>query len=159
MEGEPFAVTGLSSRGGFRNGSAFFFADRAVLCDHDLVNALHGLFGTGPAHADVAAWCEAACASAKRVLVVPDAEIQSVRIGLRMWRNELWIARAADPIESAGYRGSALATPRVHRYELLRREDTDPASRLLAARFGPRFELATTRAYAFFHTIAPVLTR
>jgi hypothetical protein len=47
----------------------------------------------------------------------------------------------------------------VYRFLLLEREETGAATQRLARRFGTRFEIAATRAYAFAHRRAPWLTR
>jgi hypothetical protein len=156
MRGEPFAVASLLARGGLSNAIAFFFADQVVLCD---LGALGGPLARPRHDLDLAVFWEATRAKAKRVVVVLDPEISSVRVRLRMMQHELWIMHHTGDIDHAGYRGVRRAEPAVHRYALLQRDEAEPAARLLAERFGPRFELATTRAYAFVHRLSPLLTR
>jgi hypothetical protein len=151
----PFAVASLSARAGLSNLVAFFFPAEVVLCD---VGTARGLMGRPPG-VDVAAWCEAARRKAKWVLVVPDREIRRVGVCYRMMQNQVSIARETGSVSASGYRDVRRAAPEVLRYSLLDREETEPAARNLAARFGARFELSTTRAYAFVHRFAPVLTR
>jgi len=157
MGGEAFTVTHLSGRFGFSTFTAFFLAEQVVLCDVGALGLLRG--GGWRPGLDVPAWCQETCRKAKHVEVVPDAEIVRVRVLYRMAQNELWITRAADGVDAAGYRGVRRAAPRELRYALMVREQTDPAVRLLSARFGGRFELATTRVYEMVHRVAPLLTR
>lgn len=157
MHGEPFAVTYLSTRSGLSTVAAFFFADRVELCDSGALGLMRS-DGWKPG-VEIAAWCEAMRRKARHVEVVPDGEIRRVRFVHRMMQNELWIAREAGEVDGAGYRGVRRGAPKELRYALLVREQTDSAVNLLAARFGGRFELATTRVYAFVNRVAPLLTR
>src|SRR5262245_32420620 len=156
MRGEPFAVASLLARAGLSNVIAFFFADQVVLCDFGMIG---GPQARSRHDVDIAVWCEAMRAKAKRVVVVLDADISSVRVRLRMMQHELWVMHQTGDIDHAGYRGVRRAAPAVLRYALLQRDEAEPAAHLLAERFGPRFELATTRAYAFVHRVSPLLTR
>ncbi len=58
-----------------------------------------------------------------------------------------------------GYRAVRRPEPAVYRYLLVERKAAEVAIQRLAPRFGARFELATTRAYAVAHRRAPCLTR
>ncbi len=156
MRGEPFAVTSLAARFGLSEATAFFFAGEVVLCEFGVTAALGAQVRYD---ADVTAWCEAARAKATRVMVLPDPEISNVRLRFCMMQHELWVAHETGGVQHHGYRRVRRAAPRVHRYALLQREEAERAARLLGERFGPRFELATTRAYAFIHRVSPLLTR
>jgi hypothetical protein len=107
----------------------------------------------------VAAGCEAAQAKSKRVTLVPDVEIQRVRVLFRMQANELWIVRDTEPVAPKGYRSVRRGAPSVTRLTIFPREHSEPVANLVAERFGARFELATTRVYAWTHRLAPALTR
>jgi hypothetical protein len=157
MHAEPFAVTSLDA--GMSSAVAFFFADEAVLCHLGVAATTTAVLRGDRREGEVAAWCQAVRAEAKRVVVIPDGEIRSVRIRLRMMPNELSIARDGGGVEPTGYRSTPRAEPAVLRFNLLERAETDQAVRLLAERYRGRFELATTRVFAFMHGVAPLLTR
>ncbi len=79
MHAEPFAVTSLDA--GRYSAVAFFFADEAVVCHLGVVAATKAMFLGDRRAGDVAAWCQALRAEAPRVVVIPDGEIRSVRVG------------------------------------------------------------------------------
>jgi hypothetical protein len=158
MRGEVFAITSLQDCA-FRSTLAFFFTDELVLCSFDVFQALWMAFEPGRRDADVAAWCAAMRAKAGCVVLIPDREIASVRVTFRMTQNLLFIARERRGVDASGYRTVRRPAPAVHRFVLLEREEAAAATHRLARRFGARFELGTSRAYAFAHRHAPWLTR
>lgn len=158
MRGEAFALTSLQDPS-FRSTIAFFFEDELVLCAFDVMQAVLMMFEPARRFADVAAYCAAMRARAEDVIVVPDRDIASVRITLRMRQNQLFIAREPSGVSAPGYRTVRRPEPVVHRFLLLERGEAESATRRLAPRFGARFELAATNVYASVHRIAPWLTR
>jgi hypothetical protein len=158
MRGEAFALTSLQD-GTLGSTIAFFFMDELVLCSFDVFQALWMMFDPGPHSADVAAWCVAMRAKAERVVVIPDHEIASVRVTLRVIQDQLFIARERGGVSAPGYRAVRRPAPAVYRYLLVERDAAEVATRRLAARFGSRFELATTRAYALAQRLAHRHTR
>jgi hypothetical protein len=159
MRDEAFALTSLQDWT-FGSTAAFFFTDELVLCSFDVLQALRMVFEPSLRSADVSAWCAATRAKAARVLVIPDREIASVRVTLRMTQHQLFVARERGGVSPAGYRTVRRPAPAVYRYSLLlEREQVGAVARRLGGRVGARFELATTRAYAFAHHLAPWLTR
>jgi hypothetical protein len=156
MRGEPFALTSLQDRS-FRSTIAFFFAEELVICSLDVFQALALLFEPDPCRAGVAAFCAAMRARAERVVVVPDREIASVRVTRRMTQNQLFIKHEWGGVRGLGYRAVQRPGPAVYRYLLLERDEAEAAIPRLDRRFGARFELAATPAYAFVHPLAPWL--
>lgn len=146
MSVRPFAVTSLEAPFGLSDVSAFFFADRIVLCEMGATwEPWHHRYEP---RGDVAAWCDAMRAAAESVVVVPDHEVESVRVRLGVLRHEIWIARTAGAAEAVSYRDVRRSPPDVLEYTMAGRADAQHAVRLLAARFGDRFDLAPTRPYA-----------
>lgn len=158
MRGEAFALTSLQDPG-FRSTIAFFFADEIVLCAFDVLRALWMEFEPGRRYADVAAWCSATRARAERVVVIPDHDVASVRITLRMMQHQLFIGCPGGPVSAPGYRVVERPAPAVYRFLILERGESGAATEKLARRFGARFELDATRAYSSVHRLAPWLTR
>jgi hypothetical protein len=158
MLGEAFAITSLQDRS-FRSTLAFFFADELVLCSFDVFQALWRAFQPDQRYADVAAWCAATRAEAEHVVVIPDREIERVRVTFRMMQHELWVARERGGVAAPAYRAVLRHAPLVHRFLVLDRGEAEPATHRLARRFGARFELASSRPYGFVHHRAPWLTR
>jgi hypothetical protein len=154
MRGETFALTSLQDQS-FRPTIAFFFTDELVLCTFDVFHALWTVFEPGRHYADVAAWCEATRARAESVVVIPDREIATVRITLRMMQDQLFIARKGDDVSAPAYRIFHRRAPTVHRFLVIERAATTAATQQLVRRFGARFELAETLAYTAVRRLAP----
>jgi hypothetical protein len=156
MRGETFVLTSLQDQS-FGTTVAFFFSDELVLCSLDVFQALFLMFEPEPRRAGVAAFCAAMRARAERVVVIPDREVASVRVTRRMMQSQLFIRHERGGVRALGYRAVHRPAPAVYRYQLLERDEAEAAIPRLDHRFGARFELVTTRAYAFAHRLAPRL--
>ena len=159
-----FALTGLMSRGGLSNWVFFFFPDALVTVDVGITPALKGGAAAGVLgqfggegifllntleHGPRAKWGQALRAwleelrpKAKRVVTLPDADVRAVRLRMRMMAHELWLT---------GPDGTA------QRFGLLNRKQSEATASPLAHRFGARFTLEKTPAYAFFEKYLPFL--
>lgn len=158
---KPFALTGLSSRGGLSNWTCFFFPQSVVLLDagaapavragivgaSDLLTVVLGDPAYGPqlgrGHA-LFDWYERLHCSAQDIRQYEDANIQRVRLHLRMSAHELFIT-GSDGV--------------VARFGLMNRHEAEPITFALQERFGARFEVSSTALFAFFKRNAPPLTR
>ncbi len=164
----PFAMTGLTTRGGLSNWTFFFFPREVVLCDTGVGPALKAGFGAGLRHHGALGAVAAAlvgenygpqqgeyyavehfCAElerdAKRVLRVNDADVRHVRLHLRALAHQFFMNVAPGLVPE--------------KFTAMNRGESIASIDLLRERFGSRFELSKTGVYAFFDRYAPILMR
>lgn len=165
MEGsfEPFAITGLISRGGRSNWVFFFFPDRVSMIDVGMAPAVVAGLGAGvlsqfgaagssllrrmsygpdgAGHDRLADWHSELLAKAKTRIDLELAQVRSVRLRLRMLAHELSVADAQEE-KTFGLMNRKLAGASV-----------EPLRQL----FKERFEVEKTPAFAFFERRLPFL--
>jgi hypothetical protein len=166
MNQQPFALTGLTSRGGLSNWVFFFFPTETVMIDVGATPAIkagvragvRGQFGLagrvvlgrpvyGPQneeHQALDEWRGELQAKAKSVRILKDGEIRTVRLHLKAMAHEVFIVSADE--------GS-------HKFGLTNRAEAEAVVDSLSRRFDSRFETSTTGPFAFFKRYAPFLMR
>lgn len=164
MNEQPFVLTGLMSRGGLSNWVFFFLPTETVMIDVGAAPAIkaglragvRGQFGLaglavmgrpvyGPqneARGELDTWRAELQAKAKKVRVVKDDAIRSVRMHLKAMAHELFVV---------GTDGTS------QKFGLMNRAEAKAVTESLARRFGSRFETSTTGPYAFCKRYAPFL--
>ena len=159
----PFAMTGLSSRGGLSNWVFFFSPTDVVMIDlgigpalkagaragvasqFGLAGAALGGSGRGPQNGGPGGldeWREKLQAKAKKVRVLRDDGIRGIRLHMGALAHQLFVVTADGASE---------------KYKLMNRAEAKAVKDGLSRRFGPRFEISTTGTYAFFDRYAPFL--
>jgi hypothetical protein len=163
MDPQPFALTGLTSRGGLSNWVVFVLPTETVLIDVGATPAIargiaagvagqFGVAGIGLLRAvqerpssktvDLDDWRTQLEAKAKQVHVLNDADVRHVRLHLRATAHQLSIISADGITQTFSFMNRAAGPALV-----------DP----LTQRFGSRFETSITPAFGFFTRYAPFL--
>lgn len=160
---QPFALTGLSSRGGLSNWVFFFLPMETLMLDLGVAPAikagawaglgaqpwlafLGGLsrakHGPQPGREDtLEAWQAKLGSQAKRIQVLRDDRIRRVRLHLRALAHQIII--------------DDISTRRA--FQLMNRDEAESVIEPLARRFGERFEVTSTPVFAFCKRYAPFL--
>lgn len=158
---QSFALTGLCSRGGLSNWTFFFFPQTVVMLDAGASPAVRaGIIGGtevltvilgdpayGPQRGKQPAlldWYAQLHYDAEDVVQFADAEIERVRLHLRMAAHELFITGSDG---------------RSRRFTLMNRHEAEPVIGALQQRFGARFEVSSTALFSFLKRRAPFLTK
>ncbi len=163
---DPFALTGLTSRGGLSNWVLFVFPTEVVIVDAGLRAAIKagvqagarsqlGLVGQavlgrpsyGPQKGDHEAletWCSALRSRAKNVVALKDDEIRTVRLHMTAMSHELFVGGADGTIWKFG---------------MMNRKEAEANMAPLTGRFGSRFQVSASPVFSFFKRYAPLLMR
>jgi len=153
-----FAVTGLTSRGGWSNWVFFFFSNELVMIDLGMTPSIKAGFyagvasqlgGATPAHGPIpdgnqglSAWCTELRAKAKNTVALQLDQVRAIRLLMKITQHQLFVT-GADGIEK--------------KFVLMNRNQAAPMIKPLEQGFGSRFQLSKTPVYQFLERRAPFL--